>query len=84
MKVAEEKKTTEKATEKKSAEKKEQPKPKKIVCEGPKNQKNGATYLRVGKTSIFPGEELTVGKDVTEADAKLLKNHPTWNFKEVK
>lgn len=72
------------AEEKKTTEKKEQPKVNKLICEGPKDPKNGASFLRVGKTAVFPDEELTVGKDVSESDAKLLKNHPTWNFKEVK
>ncbi|WP_153465131.1 hypothetical protein [Sediminibacillus terrae] len=63
----------------------------KLVCKGPRNERNGALYLRFKREDkrkadllVYPGDSLIVGKDVTEQEAKKLLNNPTWKFEGVK
>jgi hypothetical protein len=60
---------------------------KKILCEGPVGQ-NGAQLFRLSRNKkpldIYPGQLLTVGEEISPAEAELLLNSTTWRFQEVK
>ncbi|MDY7964990.1 hypothetical protein [Bacillus thuringiensis] len=76
--VAEEMKET--VTEKGGTKEKKQ---RILLCEGPA-EGNGAAYLIFrDDLQIHTNTELTIGKDITEHEAKLLLSENTWEFKEV-
>jgi hypothetical protein len=61
---------------------------KRILCEGPVDRFNGAQLFRLTQNKrmlvIFPGQLLTVGEEISPAEAELLLNSTTWRFQEVK
>lgn len=58
-------------------------KTRRIRCVGPVEPASGVVLLRMGTLDIVPGQVLTVGKEVSEDEARLLQSIPTWIFKEV-
>jgi hypothetical protein len=63
----------------------------KIICKGPVDKNNGATFLRFSRDSekkedilISTGQVLAVGEDITITESKRLLQTPNWNFEEGK
>ncbi|USK72680.1 hypothetical protein [Peribacillus asahii] len=61
----------------------------KLLVVGPKDKGNFAKVLRFHLSSkknpleLARGQMLTVGKEITETEAKQLLNNSTWEIKEV-
>jgi hypothetical protein len=61
---------------------------KKIVCNGPVDENNGALIFRFprekkGDLDIYRGQILTVGEEITEQEAAELLAATTWSFEEA-
>ena len=71
----------------KSAEKPAE-KVRKIKCEGPIHETNGASIFRLqkqrGSLDIYPGQILTIGNEITKDEAEQLLAATSWKFSEVK
>lgn len=63
---------------------------KKIICNGPVDETNGAFIFRLPREGnkedldIYEGQVLTVGEEITQKEADQLLSASTWNFSEVK
>ncbi|MBO0962341.1 hypothetical protein J1P26_21800 [Neobacillus sp. MM2021_6] len=62
--------------------------PKKIICEGPVDQNNGALIFRLQRKDeifdMYKGQVLVVGDEISKEEAKELVENTTWKFREVK
>ncbi|MBH8599071.1 MULTISPECIES: hypothetical protein [unclassified Thermoactinomyces] len=54
-----------------------------IRCVGPVEPTSGVVVLRMGTLDIVPGQVLTIGKELSDDEARLLLSMKTWIFKEV-